>query len=309
MANDNQRNDLPMISVILGRVSTEDDDRVLETIAAFGKGSSVGYEIVIADRIRDAVSDRIRREFPAVRLIDCGPDTALPTMRALALDASVGELVAVTEDHCVPAQGWLDIAANAFAAVGPDVMAIGGSVENGVVDTGLDWATFLCEYSYFSPPVVEGQTEVLPGMNIVYRRSALLSVPREKLLEGFWETTVHPLLLRQGSRFLSLNALKMYHCKKFSAALFLRQRFVYSRYFAGVRFASSGLPKRVVAAGATVLLPPLLFFRMVGAARAKQLTPEFRRALPSLIPMIIVWSAGEAYGALAGPGTALAEIE
>jgi hypothetical protein len=309
VANDDQWSDRPMISVILGRVSTEDDDRVLETIAAFGGNNRVSYEIVIADRIRDAVSERIRREFPAVRLVDCAPHTALPEMRTLALDASVGDLVAVTEDHCVPAPGWLDIASNAFAVAGPTVVAIGGAVENGVADTGLDWATFLCEYSFFSPPVAEGQTDVLPGMNIVYRRSALLSVPREKLIEGFWETTVHPLLLRQGHSFLSLNALKMYHCKKFSASLFLRQRFVYSRYFAGIRFKSSGWPMRLAAAAATAVLPPILFVRMVSAARAKRLTREFVRAVPSLIPMILVWSAGEAYGALAGPGNALAEIE
>jgi hypothetical protein len=298
-----------MISVILGRVSTEDDNRVLETIAAFGVGNRVRSEIVIADRIRDAVSDRIRREFPAVRLIDCPVHMALPEMRTLALEASAGELIAVTEDHCVPAPGWLDIASDAFATSQANVVAIGGAVENGVAVTGLDWATFLCEYSFFSPPVAEGRTEVLPGMNIVYRRSALLSVPRAKLIEGFWETTVHPLLLLQGRTFMSMNALKMYHCKKFSAGLFLRQRFVYSRYFAGTRFASSGWPKRLIGAAATALLPPILFVRMVNAARAKRLTREFARALPSLVPMILIWSAGEAYGALAGPGNALAEIE
>ena len=72
----------------------------------------------------------------------------------------------------------------AFDQAGPDVVAVGGSVVNGVTDTSLDWATYLCEYSFFSPPVAEGESAILPGMNVAYRRSALESVPRELLTSG-----------------------------------------------------------------------------------------------------------------------------
>lgn len=299
-----------MISVVLGRVSTEDADRVLETIAAFTAGTiDCPYEIVIADRVRDRISAIIAERYPAVRLLPCSRETSLPEMRTLALDASNGALIAVTEDHCVPAPGWLNIVSAAFAAADPDVAAIGGSVENGVTDTGFDWATFLCEYSFFSPPVAEGDGKILPGMNVVYRRSALASVPRAALCSGFWETTVHPLLLEKGARFTSLNALKMYHCKKFSVGLFLKQRFLYSRYYAGIRFDRSRIAQRAIAACASAILPPLLLWRMIGSARAKGLGREFVRALPGLTLMVIVWSAGESFGYLAGPGDALARIE
>ncbi len=299
-----------MISVLLGRVSTEDDDRVLETIASFVMGDvDCPYEIIIADRIQDHVSATIARRYPAVKLIPCPATMSLPEMRAAAFDMSRGELIAVTEDHCVPRPGWLNIASAAFADADGDIVAIGGSVENGVTDTGFDWATFLCEYSYFSPPVVEGQTEVLPGMNVVYRRSALEAVPASALREGFWETTVHHLLLAAGGRFLSLNELKMYHCKKFSVGLFLGQRFLYSRYYAGIRFPRHALSKRIAATAATAALPPLLLWRMTGAARKKGLNSEFVRALPGLALMVLVWSVGEGYGYLAGPGDALARIE
>ena len=45
------------------------------------------------------------------------------------------------------------------AAGGDEVLAVGGSVVNGVCDRGLDWATFICEYSFFSPPVVGTLTQ------------------------------------------------------------------------------------------------------------------------------------------------------
>ena len=298
------------ISVVLGRVSTEDGDRVLETIAALANAHGECLcEILIADRLQDAVSKIIAERYPLVRLIPCRPHMSLPEMRTLAFEASSGALIAVTEDHCVPAPDWLDVVEQAFVT-GPDgLVAIGGSVENGVTDTGFDWATFLCEYSFFSPPVVEGESPILPGMNVVYRRAALLSLPRSALISGFWETTVHPLLLKQGGRFLSLNAMKMYHCKRFSIRLFARQRFIYSRYYAGIRFDRAQTGRRLVAAGATVLLPPILLWRMIKAARAKGLDRELFRALPGLMLLVIIWSAGEILGYLAGPGDALAQIE
>lgn len=307
MTDHNQGEDL--ISVVLGRVSTEDGDRVLETIAAFTDGTRCPFEIVVADRLQDGVSATIAERFPAVRLVPCPATMSLPEMRTVAFEASRGRLVAVTEDHCVPAPGWLDLAWRSFASAPPDLVAIGGSVVNGVTDTGFDWATFLCEYSYFSPPVAEGATDVLPGMNVVYRRSALLSVPRSALVEGFWETTVHPRLLAAGGRFLSLNALRMYHSKKFSAGLFLSQRFLYSRYYAGIRFPRHALAKRLGATAASGLLPPLLLWRMIGSTRAKGLGREFFRALPGLSAMVVVWAVGEGVGYLTGPSDALARIE
>ena len=298
------------IAVILGRVSTEDADRVIETIEALDPAvSGEPCEIVIADRLQDSLSERIRRDYPHVRLIDCPPDTSLPEMRTLAFEASTAPIVAVTEDHCVPTPGWAKTITTAFEHGGPDLVAVGGGVVNGVTDTGLDWATYLCEYSFFSPPVAEGESDILPGMNVAYRRSALDSVSRDLLTGGFWETTVHPLLLARGGKFLSLNELVMLHKKRFSWRLFASQRFIYSRYYAGRRFGEAPLPKRLAASLASLALPPLLFVRAAQAARRKGLGREMLRATPYLLPLYCIWAVGESVGALRGPGKALAMIE
>ena len=298
------------IAVVLGRVSTEDTDRVIETIEALDPAvSGERCEIVIADRLQDDLTARIRRDHPQVRLIDCPPDMTLTEMRTLAFEASSAPIVAVTEDHCVPAPGWAGTVKKAFDQGGPDLVAVGGSVVNGVTDTGLDWATYLCEYSFFSPPVAEGESAILPGMNVAYRRSALESVPRDLLVSGFWETTVHPFLLEKGGKFLSLNELVMFHKKRFSWGLFASQRFIYSRYYAGLRFGDAALPKRAVASLASLALPPLLLMRAVKAAKAKGLSREMLRASPYLLALYCVWAVGESVGALKGPGNALAMIE
>lgn len=298
------------IAVVIGLVSTEDGDRILETLDSLAtKQGDVACEVTLADRRQDAVSAEIRRRYPDVRIVDCAPSTTLPEMRTLAYEASRSPIVAVTEDHCVPAEGWLTQIQEAFAEGDEKLAAVGGAVWNGVADTGFDWATFICEYSYFSPPVAEGPTTVLPGMNVAYRRSALETVPREKLTSGFWETTVHPYFIDQGLTLISRNAMKMFHCKKFSMGLFFAQRFIYSRYYAGLRFGGGNWPKRIAAAVASLALPPLLLFRMTKAATGKQLAPQFGRAFPALAPLVVVWAVGEIWGYLFGPGDALAQIE
>ena len=300
----------PAIAVVLGRVSTEDGDRVIETIAALDTAvTGERCEIIIADRLQDALTDTIRAEYPQVRLIDCPFDMSLPEMRTLAFEASSAQIIAVTEDHCVPTPGWAKTITTAFDNGGPALVAVGGSVVNGVTDTGLDWATYLCEYSYFSPPVTEGNCGILPGMNVAYRREALERLPRDRLTSGFWETTVHPLLLQHGGQFHSLNDLVMLHKKRFSWGLFARQRFIYSRYFAGLRFGDAPLPKRVFASVASLALPPLLLMRAIKAARSKGLGGEMWRAAPYLLGFYCIWAVGESVGALRGPGNALIMIE
>jgi hypothetical protein len=298
----------PRVSVLIGLVSTEDRDRILETLDSLAQGQGEHRcEVVLVDRRQDQVSAEIARRFPDAQVIPCPAGTTLPEMREIALRHSRGALVAVTEDHCVPAEGWLAEIEAAFDA-DPTLAAVGGAVENGVGERGFDWATFLCEYSYFSPPVAEGPTEVLPGMNVAYRRDALEKVPPERLRAGFWETTAHPLLLQDGG-FVSRNRMKMLHCKRFSRRLFFAQRFIYSRYYAGLRFPSAQRVKRLAATLASFALPPLLMLRIVRAAQAKRLGGELARAAPALAGLVVVWAAGEMWGYLFGPGDALARIE
>lgn len=303
--------DSPVFSILIGLVSTEDSDRIIETLNVLRKqiGSHV-YEVIIGDRRHDAISRRISDEYPEVLRILCPPHMSLPELRTLALDRAAGRYIIVTEDHCVPSENWLESMYDAFAESAEDVVAVGGCVENGVYDTPLDWATFLCEYSYFLDPVEEGDTTVLPGMNVAYKREIFADLDRELLTSGFWETTVHPVLLDKGFKFHSTNKIRLYHCKKFSFGLFARQRYIYSRYYAGLRFGKGELLKRFVAFGATVLLPPLLLIRSRKQIRRKNRhAREYRSAMPILLLFYIIWAYGEMAGYLLGTGDALARIE
>lgn len=298
-------------SIVIGLVSTEDSDRILQALQALRRQTGGHtYEVIVADRRHDDVSRKLSDSWPEVLRIPCPPPMSLPELRTIALGRARGEFVIVTEDHCVPSLDWLESMARAFAEAPDGTVAVGGCVENGVCDTALDWATFLTEYSYFLEPVHEGVGPVLPGMNVAYRRSVFAGIDRHLLTSGFWETTLHPLFVSQGRTLWSTNRIKLFHCKKFSFRLFASQRYIYSRYYAGRRFPRSALPKRAIAAAASVVLPPLLLFRMVKQIRAKDRhRAELRAALPYLAVFVLIWGWGEMVGYALGSGDALARIE
>ena len=298
-------------SVVIGLVSTEDRERILETLDALrDQHGDHKCEVILADRRNDGISDVIRCDYPEVFVIDCPPATSLTELRTIALEHAVGEFVAVTEDHCVPSLDWLEAVSAAFREAPEGTVAVGGCVANGVTGRALDWATFLCEYGAALAPVDEGPTQSLPGMNVVYRRSVLTALERNRLIRGFWETTVHPELLRRGMILFSSNRIVMNHCKKFSFRLFARQRFLYSRYFAGTRFERNQILCRATAAVLSVMLPAVLLLRIAGQVwRKRGYKLEFLTALPALGLFVVIWSLGEMVGYLAGEGDALSRIE
>jgi len=298
-------------SIIIAMVSSVDGDRILQTLDAIkSQQGEHCYEVIVADRRGDDISARIDADFPEIQRFPCPADMSLPHMRTLALERACGTYIIVTEDHCVPADNWLNSISQAFDNAPPATVAVGGCIENGVNDTALDKATFLCDYGFFMEPVEEGETTVLPGMNVAYHHSVFEHIDQDILTNSFWETSLHPVLIHAGYRFYSSNNIRVSHCKKFGFGLFARQRYLYSRYYAGRRFSHSQSMHRILACLASVLLPPLLLYRGFRNTTSKKRSQrEFFSALPFLTVFYMIWAYGEITGYLFGQGEALSKIE
>jgi glycosyl transferase family 2 len=270
----------------------------------------VSFEVLVADRRQDGTAERVRRTHPLVRVITAGAGATLPDLRTLALDHARGRYILVTEDHVVPPPGWVSGLVGALEAAPPRVIGAGGPVDNVMRARAVDWAAFLCEYSAYLPPVSAGEVDDVPGMNIAYRREVLTAIDRADLTRGFWESTVHAHWLALGHKFLRLPEIVMQHRKNFGFFYFLSQRFHYSRYYAGERFGSGGGARRLIYAGGSVLLPPMLLIRIARNAWAK---PSYRgplvRSLPAIGAFVVAWAVGEGIGYLFGPGGSLHAIE
>ena len=307
---DARLSDRPLISVVIGLASSFDTQKILEVLSAIDASDvDFQYEVILADRRSDSISLGIKQQYPDIHLFSCPATMSLPEMHSDALARCRGQFVAVTEDHCVPTRNWLGSICSAFAAAPASVVAVGGSVANATPQRARDWATFLCEYVNFHAPVPNGIVAALPGMNVAYLRSALAEVPAERLVGGFWETTVHPYLQSRGYQLFSSEAMIVNHGKRFPLLFFTSQRFLYSRYFAGRRFASDQVLFRGAAAVGSLVLAPLIFSRIARRAVAKGLTREVIRASPFLLLFCLAWAAGEFVGYVAGPGDALSRLE
>lgn len=312
MSSDKQGSDKPIeFSILIGLVSTQDRERIFEVLSAIeGQTGNIGYEVIIVDRCQDRISEAIDTRYPSVKRLTCSADTSLPAMRTQALKQAVGQFVVVTEDHCVPAGNWLESFSKAFTDAPAGAVAVGGCVNNGVADTAFDRATYLCEYGAFAEPVTEGITSDLPGMNIAYRHSVLKAFDTKTLERGFWESTIHPKLLKDGHLFYSTNAVRINHCKKFSFKLFARQRFLYSRYYADMRYPPQLVLVRAAAGLVSIVLPMLLLLRSLrNAALKPALRSGYLSAMPVVLLFYIIWALGEMTGYLSGSKNALRQLE
>ena len=93
-------------------------------------------------------------------------------LRAAALGAAVGDLVVVTEDHCVPAPQWIDAYVEAYRRTSPAVLA--GPVDNGSTARLPDWSNYLIGFAAWGSPIEAPPEHFGPTIaNVAFARAAL----------------------------------------------------------------------------------------------------------------------------------------
>jgi len=267
--------------------------------------SDVELEVLVADRCGQPLRAEVGRRYPWVRVLEATSETTIPDLRAMAFAAATGRSVAVIEDHVIVPDGW---ARALLEALGEAEVVIGGTIENAATDRLVDWAAFLCEYSHCIAPLPEGQTDWLPGNNVIYPR-ALLARYQSVLGRGQWENRLHDAMRRDGIALVCRPQIRVGHKKHYTVGEYLSQRYLYARSYAGARVADASLPKRLVYGVAALALPPLLMFRTVKRVVSKRRhRAELVRSLPLLTAFVISWAFGEMVGYVAGPGDSLARV-
>lgn len=293
----------PVLSVVVPSVNSYGDlDGALRALEAQG----VALEVIVVDRLGEHVRHWVRREHPGTVVIAVPGDTTIPRMRALAIRRATAPAVAVIEDHVIVPPGWARAMLGALAA-GAEVA--GGAVDNAATGSWIDWAAFLCEYSGTLPPLPAGPSDWLPGNNVIYR-TALLRRHDAVLDEGKWENRLHDAIREGGTELVMHPEIVVGHRMHYSFGLYMAQRYLYSRSYAGARAQGMPPPKRLVlGAAALAALPPLMFLRTIRRIRAKNRHPrELLRSLPLLVPFCLSWGAGEAVGWWFGPGRSLSRV-
>lgn len=297
--------DRPRISVVIANVNgLPSIAECLDALAA--QEGDHDLEVVVVDACPDGSAEHIRGAHPEAVLVPLGRRPGIPEMRAIGLRHATGDVIAVIEDHCMVRPRWLH-AIEAGLATGVD--AVGGPVENACTDRLVDRAVFLTEYSGMMGPMEPGEGPGLAGNNVAYRRE-LFDAVQTDTLENDWEFFVQQEMLDYGARFLRHPDMVVDHKKEFGAGYFLRQRFHYSRSFAGMRRRRLSTGKRLFYALASPALVPLMLTRIARDVRAKgREGRSFLTSLPLLAPFMVSYAAGEFVGYLFGSGHSLEQVE
>lgn len=266
----------------------------------------VEAEVIVLNCCKDGTSEHVRRNFPQVRLLDFSKRLSIPELRAMGMSHATGDIITITEDHCIPRKDWYQEILKAHES---DYAAVGGAVENGSVNRIIDWAVYLCEYSGVMPPIPYGEVTGIAGNNASYKRWALEEI-EESVKRDYWEFFLHEEIKKTGLKFLSAPTVVVIHKKEFGFTYFLNQRFYYSRSFAGMRNIGAPFLKRIVYIISSPFLPVLLISRISQQVLMKRrYIKEFLLSLPFLMIFMISYAWGEFVGYLFGSGNSLIKVE
>jgi hypothetical protein len=142
---------------------------------------ALGAEIVVASGAGDPLSGADSPpDSPGARTLVV-PGASVFELRAAGVNAARGPIVAVTEDHVLPAYDWC---AQTLAAHcrNPDIAMIGGPVTNGSTTRIADWANYLATFGALMPPLHE--VPRAPAIaNVSFKRTAIPGALRPGELE------------------------------------------------------------------------------------------------------------------------------
>jgi GT2 family glycosyltransferase len=253
---------------------------------------------VIVARAADAAEIRaLQTAYPEVRFVGAPGSSTIPELRAAGMQAADGDIVALTEDHCIASRDWVS---QILRAHRPGVDVFGGAMDNAQRERTVDWAAYFAEYGFFAEG--DGSTKVTPlitGANVTYSRNVLDDVIK-CAMQGEWENVAHARLAAKGSAMQFLRTASVYQNQNYRFRDFCHDRFEHGLAYARRRLSEEGPSRRLLYLPGSLFLPLLLLFRIAQTIGREQRTP-FLRALPLTFGFLVAWSLGEAVGYWRGP--------
>lgn len=134
--------------ITLAISSTDDWDHIQPCVdAVLAQAHSLDAEVIVASAANEPDWPADGR--PPLRWLTC-PAASAFELRAAALAAATGDIVAITEDHCFPSPDWASRILDEFRAF-PHCIVVGGAVLNGTRDTVVDRASFEATFARYAP--------------------------------------------------------------------------------------------------------------------------------------------------------------
>ncbi|MDB4882083.1 MAG: glycosyl transferase family 2 [Gemmatimonadetes bacterium] len=254
-------------------------------------------ELIVARDDDEEGLESIALAYPTVRVVPVKRGASIPELRGAGMREATGDIVMLTEDHCVPGPQWVE-----ELCLGVDQVAdiAGGGMDNAQRKRAIDWAAYFSEYGLFATTRSDtGEGMQLTGANVAYRRSIVEDVIGWASA-GEWENVAHERLRARGSSLHFVESAPVYQNKTYEFWDFCRDRYEHGRDYARTRLVEEQHARRWLLTAVTPLLPLVIVTRVARAA-APTRWGAFLRALPATLAFVSAWSVGEAVGYLRGP--------
>lgn len=269
-------------------------------------------EIIVVTRHDESEKKRLQILYPNITLIGAPSNTTITKLRSIGIRHSSGDVIVVTEDHCIATPDWLKAAEKKFEQ-GYDI--VGGPVENDCTKRLRDWAAFLTEYAFAILPARsstqngEEKTEPIPGNNVAYKREFLKGLC-ETLDEDLWESFYHKRLEENGAKIIHEPVMLLHHRHPFDFFYFVKQRYHFCRSFAAMRCKTFNRVNQFKYGFGSLLLPPFLWLRgLLTLVKKRRFVGLYFLCSPLISIYLCAGAFGEMIGYFFGGGNSLEYVE
>lgn len=255
------------------------------------------FEVVIAAAPSLGELAQARQRFPDAHFTVDESVASPLDLAARAMAQARGDVILLTEDHCVPDNEWVNRLTNTLRRNGS---AVGGAVDpfDPQSMTAFDWAFYYVDFYRYQTPLSAGIADSLSVCNVAYTRSSL-ELLDEPWRTSFHETRIHIALAKQGRPLWVEPRARVRAGRRVNRSDALRERYAFGRYYACRRIEHPHEDTRLWLTLGSPLLPLILLGRMARASMRDDGTARrFLRSLPDLAALVLAWSLGEALGYL-----------
>ncbi|HWP92350.1 MAG TPA: glycosyltransferase [Thermodesulfobacteriota bacterium] len=301
----------PEISVVI--VTPDSFTTIRNTIACLSKQTAKDQmEVVIVSPSAECINTNSPElsAFRWVKIVELRNIESIAQGNAAGIRRATAPVVVLAEDHSFPTPDWAQALIEAhqqpWAAVGPVVY-------NANPGSAISWADFLIGYGHWIDPGRKGTVDHLPGHNSSYKSKVLLEYGSK--LEGMLEaeSVLHWDLRKKGYQLYLDPAAKIYHVNFGLMSSWIPVQFHGGRMFAATRAQYWSIPRRLLYAACSPLIPAVRFSRIVRKLKGSESPHNIPRGtFPALAIGLLVSALGEMLGYALGAGEAkqkLADLE
>jgi hypothetical protein len=291
-----------LVSVI---IATDNFARVAVLIESLSKQTVADRLELVFVASEPATIDANRAKtaaFLSVQVVEIAPIVALATARAIGVRRATAPYVFIAETHAYPDP---DFCERLVAALSTEWSVVVPGFRNANPVNAFSWAGFLSDYGAWIYRLPEGETDRAPSHDAAFRRSVLMEFGDRLENALTFGDELYLGLKARGHRAWFEPSAGIQHVNIQRWRAFIGERYRSGVLIGGYRSVRWSYGRRLAYAGAAPLIAVVILSRMWrGLMQARRLEVLPIGTIPALVFGVLLKSAGEFRGYIAGAGDA-----